>query len=210
MKLLLLLFVVVGGIVTAVRARRMRRVLEEPAAGAERCIACGASSVVTVGPGHFRCEACGYEGGPGLAKKQAQARREALRRLPPDERRRRGLEGLKEAHRTLIAARGTLAGVAVQPIDESTTEMARDLNTDSIATSLVRVAGELGRARACLEDAAVCLDAAVELPPSAEPEDYGDGLPYDPAALGEELDGLLMVTEEALAGEGVPFEPARR
>ncbi|RMG17603.1 MAG: hypothetical protein D6729_08615 [Deltaproteobacteria bacterium] len=189
---------------------RIREVLDEPI-DANTCVACGSRLLTFLGPAHYRCDACGYEGGRGLAQKQLEARRASLKSLPPTERRKAGIEALREAHRILSAASGSLTTLGTDPLVTRGGAPIRADDVDDRVGDVLHVAGELGRVRTCLEDAAVCLEAQIALPPPAQPVDSEAAtLPYSVAELEREFAQLLALVEEALSAERVPFRPVAR
>ena len=75
------------------------------------CIACGSYRLTLMGPGAYRCMACGYEGGDGLAAQVEAERQVALASEPPEAREAAALRDLFEAERLLSTARSALAGL---------------------------------------------------------------------------------------------------
>ena len=77
----------------------------------ESCVACDSKDLTSLGPGAYRCNACGYEGGSGLAAMQEQRRLAHFDRMTPEERRKSAHEDLLEARTVLNSAIGSLDSV---------------------------------------------------------------------------------------------------
>mgnify|MGYP007022320200 CR=1 FL=1 len=72
------------------------------------CVSCQSQDVTLLAARVYRCNQCGYEGGPGMADLLKQRRRMAIERMPPDERRESALNDYREARRLLLSAQGTM------------------------------------------------------------------------------------------------------
>jgi len=77
----------------------------------ESCVACDSADVTSLGPGAYRCNACGYEGGSGLAAMQEQNRLAQFDQMSPDERRESAQKDLLEARTVLTSCIGSLDSV---------------------------------------------------------------------------------------------------
>ena len=91
------------------QAARLRRATHADIAD-DRCVACDSTDVEELGPDAYRCRACGYEGGSGLARMIEQQRRAAFDRMGPEQRRKSARKDLDDARTFLMAAIGTLDG----------------------------------------------------------------------------------------------------
>jgi|MDTC01.2.fsa_nt_gb ribosomal protein L37AE/L43A len=92
------------------QSARMRKAMNTDLAD-DCCVACNSSNLADLGPGAYRCKACGYEGGSGLKKIQEQAKEEAIDALDPAARRRAAIIDLREARTLLLAASGSMKNV---------------------------------------------------------------------------------------------------
>ena len=90
---------------------RMNKASKAPISDNE-CVACGSKEVTVVAEGAYRCDACGYEGGSGLAKLQDEAHVKGIEAMSDEDKRRTGIADLKQERSLLMGAQGTLAGAA--------------------------------------------------------------------------------------------------
>lgn len=86
---------------------RMNRAMSEASTG-ESCVACDGTDVTLLGPAAYRCNACGYEGGDGLAALHRAEREAAFARMPEAARRASARGDLEEARRLLTSGLGDL------------------------------------------------------------------------------------------------------
>lgn len=95
---------IVGTIIWQVmkRSRAMRAPI-----GDDECVSCDSRNVTLIGPGIYRCQDCGYEGGPGIAARQAQSQAAAIEQMSPEARRSSGIQDLQEARTMLMSVAGS-------------------------------------------------------------------------------------------------------
>ncbi len=74
------------------------------------CVACGSADPEVVGPGMYRCAACGYEGGSGWAVHLDAERRKGFDAMDPTARIASARDDLEYAQRLLKGSMGTLDG----------------------------------------------------------------------------------------------------
>jgi ribosomal protein L37AE/L43A len=106
--LLAVVLVIVGVVIWQVvkRTRALRAPISD-----DECVSCGSKQVTVLGPGTYRCDQCGYEGGSGMAAQKDHEQRERIARMDPAERRASGINDLQEARTLLRAMMG--AGVVI-------------------------------------------------------------------------------------------------
>ena len=94
-------------VIAAIRNRRMNRAMSEEIAG-DVCIACNGRNLEELGPEAYRCNDCGYEGGPGQAQLMESERQRAFEEMSPLMRIQSAREDLRFAQSLLQASIGTL------------------------------------------------------------------------------------------------------
>ena len=213
---------VVASIIVARRRRRAQALMAEPIDD-RSCVACGEMRVERLGPGHYRCPSCGYEGGSGLAKRQAEGRREALRKLDPESRRRKGVEALREAHRLLVALDGDLAGAVREQIEQTVLRRHDPYAPNPVENARLRISGMIQEVHGHLDTAAVCLGTEPHRPDGQpvrlDRDVFETGVlslvasiasSADFGRLSAEVRQLTEQVEDWMRAEGIPFVPARR
>jgi hypothetical protein len=70
------------------RAYKMHRAASTDAS-ANECVSCSSHDLEALAPGAYRCESCGYEGGPGLPALIHQRKAEAIENMAVEQRRER-------------------------------------------------------------------------------------------------------------------------
>lgn len=104
------LVVLISVAVAAWRARRFRQRMRVPSSGRD-CMACGSAELEWLGPGAYRCQGCGYEGGPGMAALIEQRAAAAYQAMDPQQRQPAALKLLHDALHTLMGAQAGVAGL---------------------------------------------------------------------------------------------------
>lgn len=149
-------------------ALRMNRALNSDADDST-CVACDGTDVTELGPGAYRCNACGYEGGSGFADLQRSQDRAKVDALSPAQRKASARSDLENARALLLGAKGTLSGANI----DSTMDLVglagagTQERQQEKQLKLVRAAGELQQATQLLDDALYKLGsvgAGVSLP----------------------------------------------
>ncbi len=99
---------VIGTVIWQVmkRAKAMRAPI-----GDDECVSCDSRNVTQIGPGIYQCQDCGYEGGPGIAARQAQNQAAAIDQMSPEDRRSSGIQDLQEARTMLMSVAGSSASM---------------------------------------------------------------------------------------------------
>ncbi|MCB9754764.1 MAG: hypothetical protein H6713_32925 [Myxococcales bacterium] len=115
---------------------RLRRAATEDIAS-DQCVACDSRALATIAPGVYRCTQCGYQGGPGLAAHEANARAQERAALSPDERSAR-------ARACLYEALGALQRADENPLEANVE--ARISWLADLEGALVQAQGQLTRA----------------------------------------------------------------
>lgn len=149
----------------------------------DECVACGSKDVTIVAEGAYRCNACGYEGGSGLAKLQDKARLDAILAMSDDDKRRSGIQDLTQARSLLLGAQGTLAGAATLSVMDLTGVGSGDRG-QSKQSELVSAVKDMMEAQQHVRDAAIKL---------GQNATYHFDIDFDPAtfALDVTLDSLI-------------------
>ena len=224
--IVLIAYALIAGVVLWVYLRRRQRLNEflEAPIDDRNCVACGEMRVQRLAPGVYRCPTCGYEGGPGVARREAEAKRRALRSLKPEERRRNGQDALREAHRLLLAMRGDIAAYEQESDDLALVAMALPDYVPSpppLDKLVLRVYGGIHEVHEHLETAALCFGTeyrrpdrklfdlghkAVQTGLFVDPE-FDGVYPGDLRRLDAEVRRLTELVEERLRDAGVPFVP---
>ena len=76
----------------------------------DRCVACSAKDLTSLGENAYRCNICGYEGGSGLAKIHEDREKARMAALSPQQKRKAALRNLRDAKTLLVAVEGTFDG----------------------------------------------------------------------------------------------------
>ncbi len=148
---LMALSVVFGAVLRMRQSARIRKALaEEPED--DRCVGCGGRSIDTLGIDAFHCRACGFQWGAGLAALRNEARRQAVERMAPAERRAGGTADLKAAQLALLAAKGHV-DQALQISEQGGVSRQGDTYDDDKQQALVVAVGEAKRAHLSIEQA---------------------------------------------------------
>jgi len=74
-------------------------------------VSCDSRNVTLIGPGIYQCQDCGYEGGPGIATRQAQNQANAIAQMSPEARQQSGIQDLQEARTLLMSVAGSSASM---------------------------------------------------------------------------------------------------
>jgi hypothetical protein len=98
-------------------AARTRRILEQDD-HADLCVACSGTDVSELGPDAYRCKACGFTWGSGLAALRADTERAAIAAMSDEERRRSGMDDLAQAKLLLLAAVGAVEAALAASRDD--------------------------------------------------------------------------------------------
>lgn len=88
--------------------RRFNKVLKDPVSD-DLCVACNSNNLKALGPNAYLCNACGYEGGSGLAAIREAERAKKLAAMSTDQRHASGLNDLREARTLLLGCQGIMA-----------------------------------------------------------------------------------------------------
>ncbi|MCP4805489.1 MAG: hypothetical protein GY913_14070 [Proteobacteria bacterium] len=76
----------------------------------DRCVACNAKQITSLGENAYICDICGYEGGSGLAKIHEDRERAQMDALPEAKKRKAAERNLRQARTLLISAEGAFDG----------------------------------------------------------------------------------------------------
>jgi ribosomal protein L37AE/L43A len=137
-----------------IRAARVRKAMAEDI-DSSACIACDSSDLEVLGPGAYRCSACGYEGGDGLSALHEAAEQASVDKLEPAERRKQALAEVRQARDLVLGAQGTLKSSLSHSRGDM---MGRQSAWEEKQMELTSALGELGRAEALVRRAAMLLD----------------------------------------------------
>ena len=109
----------------------------------EECVACGSRDVTSLGPAVYRCGACGYEGGSGVAASLAERERAEIEAMGPEARRAGAIADLEEALAGLASVEDDLARPApsVADVERARAELLKATETLRRAGSKLGLAG---------------------------------------------------------------------
>ena len=124
------------------------------------CVACDSQDLTVIGQGAYRCNACGYEGGSGMAQLMEDERHTGFDAMSPEQRIRTAREDLLHARALLQGAIGSLGSAqsaAVQDlIGLSGSAMGGEI--DEKQNLLTTAMGDFEHARRAVLDAAYKLN----------------------------------------------------
>ncbi len=185
----------------------------------DSCVACEGADLTPLGPGAYRCNACGYEGGSGLQKMKDDQRRAQIDALSPEARRAAGRRDLIEARDYLKAAQSTFVSARSSATHDLIGLGGGDRGQTKQA-ELLRALSDVQRAQRLLRDADLKLNTQ-EADPDAVQDDLSpllsaadihlDGLVADYAILSriqeasDATDRLLARVEDRLRALGAPI-----
>ena len=133
------------------RIIKMQKAAKAPISDNE-CVFCGSKNVTKLSDGVYLCKACGYEGGSGIARAQAEQQQASIDAMSPEDRRTSGTQDLHQARNLLSSV---LTGLDAAAPGAFSVESART---------------EIVQAEHCLRQAAMKLGDRAVAPPQ-EPDD---------------------------------------
>lgn len=185
----------------------------------DSCVACDGTDLTPLGPGAYRCNACGYEGGSGLQKMKDDQRRAQIDALSPQARRDSARRDLIEARDYLKAAQSTFVSARSSATHDLIGLGGGDRGQTKQA-ELLRALSDVQRAQRFLLDADLKLSTQ-EADPNAVNDELSpflsaadihlDGIGADLAMLNriqeasDATDKLLAQVEDRLRAFGAPI-----
>lgn len=150
------------------RGRKMEKAVNEETS-ASQCVACSSQSVSTIAERAYRCDDCGYEGGPGWAGLAQQRKAERIAAMSPGARRQRARECLLEAAQLLEVGMADLEQASRESVyDIVGLNVGEGFGEGEGAAKLTRLTAGIGRmleARTAAIEAELCLQIRLELGP---------------------------------------------
>jgi hypothetical protein len=165
MELIILIVVVAFvGLVTLPRYLRTRRALAEPIGG-DQCVACNATSVTMFAPECYRCDACRFTWGDGMAALAQQQRAQQIAQLGATDRHALAKKELEEAASRLLGADASLEHASNQlglDLIAGGGIGAGDMYSRARSEGIVKAAGEMGMAQKHIRNAAEAMGWRIE------------------------------------------------
>ena len=181
-----LVFVVIIGAVVGLAVwvmrnqKRQAQLMNEADEGAfddDVCVSCGSSQITRPEPDIILCEACGYEGGEGLKRRQEEASARRIASMAPQERLKSAMDDLVTAMRLLDEA-----NQATQPLPPDTSMDLATMtgwgtssvggNEEAMAAQVSMFVNAVNQMESCLREAVTKVDG---IPPMERPA----GFPFD-------------------------------